>query len=59
MAYVISFILAVLVLISEVILQSESSKNYAPCVVLSSKVVKYLAIAVLIVMTIWQFFTLR
>ena len=59
MMYIISFILAVVVLTAEVILQNGGSKNYAPCVVLSSKVVKYLAIAVLIVMTIWQFFTLR
>lgn len=59
MMYIISFILAVVVLTAEVILQNEGSKNYAPYVMLSSKVVRYLAVAVLIVMTIWQFFTLR
>lgn len=59
MMYIISFILAVVVLTAEVILQNGGSKNYAPYVMLSSKVVRCLAVAVLIVMTIWQFFTLR
>lgn len=58
MLYVISFIMLLLMIVAEVLLQNKGNKNYVNYIVLSSKVIKYLSFGVLLVITLWQLFSL-
>lgn len=56
--YIISLVMVILMLVTEVMLWNRGIKNYTPRTIAVCKAVRYMAFTVVIIITLWQIFTL-
>lgn len=56
--YIISLVMVILMLVTEVMLWNRGIKNYTPRTIVVCKAVRYMVFAVVIIITLWQIFTL-